>query len=169
MRPTNVDAPGCKLQFNTSLMGWNRRMNRGFLLKLDATFLFQLQHSATGQQSIVVLAYRIRGPRQLSKVRNTNHKASHYVVFSSLTFLHPPKPKYLPHQPTLEHPQPAFFRNMRDQFSYPHKTTRKIIIMDTLFFIFQKKIYKTRYSRPNSAKNSPAFYMLLVLLERLPL
>jgi hypothetical protein len=68
-----------------------------------------------------------------------------------------PKPKYFPQQPTPEHPQPVFFRNMRDQLSHPHKTTRKIIFMDTVFLHILEKIHKTRDSRPNSTKNSLHF------------
>jgi len=40
-------------------------------------------------------------------VRSINHEATH-CVFSSSSLLLPLRPKYLPQQPILEHPQPTF-------------------------------------------------------------
>jgi hypothetical protein len=35
----------------------------------------------------------------------------------------PPRPKYSPQHPTLEHPQSMFHRYVRDQVSYPYRTS----------------------------------------------
>jgi hypothetical protein len=45
-------------------------------------------------------------------------------------------PKHLPQHPIVEHPQTMSSLNVRDQVSYPHKTTGKIIIKYILIHIF---------------------------------
>ena len=42
-------------------------------------------------------------------VTSTNHEAQHYVIFPLPCHLVPPKPKYRPQYPVLEHLQPVFF------------------------------------------------------------
>jgi hypothetical protein len=50
-------------------------------------------------------------------------------------YLLPPKPKYLPQHPTLEHPQ-AMFLPQCQRASYIHMKGGKIIILYILMFTF---------------------------------
>jgi hypothetical protein len=51
--------------------------------------------------------------------------------------------KYSPQHPVLKHPQ-SMFLNVRDKFSYPYRTTRKIIVLYILIFVFRQQMRKQK-------------------------
>jgi hypothetical protein len=55
---------------------------------------------------------------------------------SSLSHFDLVRPKYLPHHPILEHPQPMFLIQYERQISNPYKTTSKITVLYILIFTF---------------------------------
>jgi hypothetical protein len=68
-------------------------------------------------------------------VRIKNHETPPYKIFFSLPYFLPLRPKYLPLNPILEHPQPMFVPYVRDQDLHLHTTTGNVIVQHILMVV----------------------------------
>jgi hypothetical protein len=69
-------------------------------------------------------------------VKNREHKVSRYIGLVTALLPLPFRPKYLPHDPILEHPEPMFLAQYEIPISTPIRKTDKIIILCILIYMF---------------------------------
>jgi hypothetical protein len=86
-------------------------------------------------------------------VSSTNHKAPHYVVFSTPCYLLPLRSKYSPQHPILNTFSLRSLLNVCNQVSHPYKAADAIIALctRTLIFIICTANWKTQHSACCSA------------------
>ena len=85
-------------------------------------------------------------------VRSTEHKATHYVFFSTPVTLSHLGPNILFNTLTSNTLNLCSSLDVTDQVSHPYKTTSKIIVPYILNFIFLDSKMKTNDSAPNDSK-----------------
>jgi hypothetical protein len=69
-------------------------------------------------------------------VRNTDHSAPHYVIFSIPRHLVPLSPKYSPQHSIFKHLSLRSALYVFDQVSHPYRTTGKITVLYIISFKF---------------------------------
>jgi hypothetical protein len=70
--------------------------------------------------------------------KSATYKALHYAASSNLRLCHPSSVQY-PQELALKYLQSVLLLMLRDQVSYPYKTTGKVIGMYILIFTFLDK------------------------------
>ena len=83
---------------------------------------------------------------ELYWVRNIDHQAPHYVVFSTSCHFVSLRSKYSPQHIILKHPKPTFLLQISDHVLHPYNTTDRIILLYFLIFkFFDNKLQETRF------------------------